>query len=146
MNKALFSLTRDLYSLKRALHALIRAYKFSQKNPYICYRCHRRGRATQLIRWLRAQKNPYICHCCHSPRMGCVARRKEPLYMLSRLDILSTNGLRGTTYSNVWHMGWLRLVGALKLYVSFAEYSLFYRALLQKRLIILRSPLIVATP
>ena len=35
-------------------------------------------------------------------------------------------------------MGWLRLVGPLKLQVSFAEYSLFYRALLQKSPIILR--------
>ena len=43
-------------------------------------------------------------------------------------------------------MGWLRLVGSLKLQVSFAEYSLFYRALLQKRPIILRSLLIKATP
>jgi len=43
-------------------------------------------------------------------------------------------------------MGWLRLVGSLKLYVSFAEYSLFYRALLQKRPTILRSLLTVATP
>jgi len=43
-------------------------------------------------------------------------------------------------------MGWLRLVGSLKSYVSFAEYRLFYRALLQKRHIILRSLLIVATP
>jgi len=43
-------------------------------------------------------------------------------------------------------MGWLRLVGSLKLQVSFAEHSLFYRALLQKRPIILRSLLIVATP
>jgi len=43
-------------------------------------------------------------------------------------------------------MGWLRLVGSLKLQVSFAEYRLFYRALLQKRSIILRSLLIVATP
>ena len=34
-------------------------------------------------------------------------------------------------------MGWLRLVGSIKLQVSFAEYSLFYRALLQKRPIIL---------
>jgi len=42
-------------------------------------------------------------------------------------------------------MGWLRLVGSLKLQVSFAEYSLFYRALLQKRPIILRDLLIVAT-
>jgi len=43
-------------------------------------------------------------------------------------------------------MGWLRLVGSLKLQVSFAEYTFFYRALLQKRPIILRSLLIVATP
>jgi len=41
-------------------------------------------------------------------------------------------------------MRWLRLVGSSKLYVSFAEYSLFYRALLQKGPIILRSLLIVA--
>ena len=43
-------------------------------------------------------------------------------------------------------MGWLRLVGSLKDYVTFAEYSLFHTALLQKRPIILRSLLIVATP
>jgi len=33
-------------------------------------------------------------------------------------------------------MGWLRLVGSLKLQVSFAEYRLFYRSLFQKRYII----------
>jgi len=43
-------------------------------------------------------------------------------------------------------MGWLQLVGSLKLWVSFAEYRLFYRALLQKRPVMLRSLLIVATP
>ena len=43
-------------------------------------------------------------------------------------------------------MGWLRLVGPIKLQVSFAEYHLFYRAFLQKRPIILRSLLHVATP
>jgi len=43
-------------------------------------------------------------------------------------------------------LGWLRLVGSLKLDVSFAEYSLFYRALLQKRHIIPGSLLVVATP
>ena len=46
----------------------------------------------------------------------------------------------------VQSMGWLRLVGSLKKQVSFAKYRLFYRALLQKRPIILRSLLIVATP
>ena len=44
------------------------------------------------------------------------------------------------------HMGWLRLVGSLKLQVSFAECSPVYRALLQKGPIILKSLLIVATP
>jgi len=44
------------------------------------------------------------------------------------------------------YMGWLRLAGSLELYVSFAEYPLFYRALLQKRPTILRSLLFVATP
>jgi len=34
------------------------------------------------------------------------------------------------------NMGWLRSVGSIKLYVSFAEYRLFYRSLLQKRPII----------
>jgi len=49
-------------------------------------------------------------------------------------------------YSHTAAMGWLRLVGCLKSKVFFAENSLFYRALLQKRHTILRSLLIVATP
>jgi len=36
--------------------------------------------------------------------------------------------------------GWLRLVGSLKLQVSLAEYSLFYRALSQKKPVILSRP------
>ena len=43
-------------------------------------------------------------------------------------------------------MVWLRLVGSLKLQVSLAECSLFNRALLQKRPVILRSLLMVAPP
>ena len=43
-------------------------------------------------------------------------------------------------------MGWLRLVGSFKLQVSSAEHSLFFKALLQMRPMILRSLLIVATP
>ena len=42
-------------------------------------------------------------------------------------------------------MGWLRLAGSLKLQVSLAEHSPFYRALLQKRPMILRSLPIEAT-
>ena len=44
-----------------------------------------------------------------------------------------------------WNKGGLRLVGSLKLQVCFAEYRLFYKALLQKRPMIFRSLLIVAT-
>jgi len=44
------------------------------------------------------------------------------------------------------YMGWLRSVGSIKLQVSFAEYSLFKRALLQRRPIILSILLIEATP
>jgi len=36
----------------------------------------------------------------------------------------------GSTGKTIDAMGWLRLVGSLKLYVSFAEYSLFSWALL----------------
>jgi len=43
-------------------------------------------------------------------------------------------------------MAWLRLVGSSKLQVSFADYSLFYRALLQKKSTISRRLLIVGTP
>jgi len=43
-------------------------------------------------------------------------------------------------------MGWLRLVGSIRLQVSFAEYSLFYRALWQNRPIILSILLTEATP
>jgi len=56
--------------------------------------------------------------------------------------------LRAIAYVSISQraMGWLRLVGALKWQVSFAEYCLFCRALLQKRPIIWRSLLIAATP
>ena len=44
------------------------------------------------------------------------------------------------------HMGWLRQVGSLKLYVTFAKEPYKRDYILQKRPIILRSLLIVATP
>ena len=53
----------------------------------------------------------------------------------------------GMVHRCLWYgVGWLRFVGSFKFYASFAEYGLFDRALLQKRPIILRSLLIVATP
>ena len=50
-----------------------------------------------------------------------------------------------STYESVMSMGWLRLVG-LKSYVSFAKESYKRDDILQKRLKILRSLLIEATP
>jgi len=47
---------------------------------------------------------------------------------------------------HVCPMGWLRLVGSSKLYVSFAKEPYKRDYILQKRPIILRSVLIVATP
>ena len=44
------------------------------------------------------------------------------------------------------HMGWLRWVGCLKIYVSLQNIGLFCRSLLQKRPIFLSILLIVATP
>jgi len=49
-------------------------------------------------------------------------------------------------YLTLSTMGWLRLVGSMKLQVSFAEYSLFYRALLQKRPTIVSILLAEVTP
>jgi len=51
-----------------------------------------------------------------------------------------------TTCCNHARMGWLRSVGSIKWQGSFAEYRLLYRALLQKRPIILSILLSVATP
>jgi len=60
---------------------------------------------------------------------------------------LQHNSIKSLTwFLHMCLMRWLRLVGSLKLYVSFAKYRLLYRALLQKRPMILRSLLIVATP
>jgi len=72
--------------------------------------------------------------------------RKSDLYLVALLWKMICNlgdpiSLRHSVRSMCmqWLMEWLRLVGSSKLQVSFAEYSLFHRALLQKRPIILRS-------
>ena len=52
-------------------------------------------------------------------------------------------GKRGQVYND---MGWLQLVGSLKFQVSFAKEPCKRGDILQKRPIILRSLLIVATP
>ena len=77
----------------------------------------------------------YICLCAHI----CV--------MHAYVSLISHTCVYAFLNARVYiGMRWLQLVGSLKLQVSFAEYRLFHRALLQKRPVILRSPLIVATP
>jgi len=71
--------------------------------------------------------------------------RKISRPCLSKLTISGTVA-PAFLLGKVTPMGWLQLVGSLKLYVSSAEYSLFYRALLQKRPKFLRRLLIVVTP
>ena len=56
------------------------------------------------------------------------------------------NQWRGWAVCGDIGMGWLRLVGSLKLYVSLAKEPYKRDYILQKRPIILRSLLIVATP
>jgi len=62
---------------------------------------------------------------------------------------MNTHIRHSSTYSHKHThtlMGRLILEGPLKSQVSFAEYRLFYRSLLQKRPIIVRSLLVAATP
>jgi len=68
------------------------------------------------------------------------------LTMLHTLTCIKIMIYLSVFWQKVDGMGWLWLVGSFKLHVSFAEYSLVYRARLQKRPVILRSLLIVAIP
>jgi len=62
-------------------------------------------------------------HVCQDMWMTCLIRM--------RVTYNVAHELQSVTYRT--HMGCLWLVGSFKIYVSFAEYSLFHRALLQKR-------------
>jgi len=91
-----------------------------------CFLCL--DRCLQVCVCLRLRVCVYVCVRVRGCGRGCVCSR----------------GCGRSECTALW--GWLRLVGSLKLQVSLAEYRLFNRALLQKRPIILRSLLIVATP
>ena len=71
-----------------------------------------------MIRAMRVNVCIYLCRMWH-----------EPTRVLSVWYLICI-------YHGIFPMGWLRSVGSIKLWVSFAEYRLFYRALLQKRPII----------
>ena len=57
------------------------------------------------------------------------------IHLLKR-NVIYVVTFRMSHVNEEFRMGWLRLVGSLKLQVSLAEDRLFYRALLQKRPII----------
>jgi len=83
----------------------------------------------------------YMCMCTHAYLRVYISIISVSLWISCiHMDITCCNPRRPID------MGRLRSVGSLKLQVSFAEYHLFYRALLQKRPIVLQSLLIVATP
>jgi len=88
----------------------------------------------------------WICTCASSDCGLFICIR---MYIYAYMIVCHSGGGGGIFFkvaSPKGHMGWLWLVGSLKIWVSFAEYSIFYRVLLQKRPIILRSLIIVATP
>ena len=67
--------------------------------------------------------------------------------MCSRILLFIVHKVSDATASlRIAHMGWLRLVGSLKLQVAFAKEPYKRDDILQKRPVILRSLLLVATP
>ena len=123
------------------------------------------GECSNLYQWVmdfQFQQNPQISGSCFVKRLRIYGSRHSMhdyaiYFVFSIYNILY---IQYTQYTAVYcifsihsilsiHIGWLRLVGSLKLLVSFADYSLLYRALShdipQKRPVILRSLLIVAT-
>ena len=88
----------------------------------------------------------FICVCVRACVRVCVCVCVCVMDAYIHMYTYKNTTLRKRQADGTATMGWLGLVGSLKLQVSFAEYSLFYIALLQKRPIILRSLLIGATP
>ena len=88
------------------------------------------------IRWYYRKSAGNSRLCNHDAR---ARRDRQHTYKLSFS--------RARTWTLMYlNIEWLQLVGFLKLQVSFAEYSLFYMSLLQKRRMTLRSQLSVSTP
>jgi len=96
---------------------------------------------------------PFSSHMSQIKYEWVVSHLNEPCHIWMRHV---TSSLNESCYVNgaLLHLrdrppsavGRLRFVGSIKLHVSFAEYCLFYRALLQKRPIILSILLTKATP
>ena len=91
------------------------------------------------------QKTPVLCWKGALFFLDTFARSKG-MTDTSAAPKMSEHILANNAAKCVRSMGCLRLVGSLKLQVSFAEYSLFYRDILRKRPMFLGSLLIVDTP
>jgi len=85
----------------------------------------------------------HMCPVCCLSLISCVS----PLSCVSLISFVClSHCCRVACPSYASHMGWLRSVGTLKSQVSFAKEPYKRDYILQKRPIILRSLLIVATP
>ena len=105
---------------------------------------------TSLCRFVSLSLFLCVCPCLYLWRflslsldLTSLSLPRSLSFSLSFFQLMFCSEFRMLSRSSA--MRWLRLVGSLKSWVSFAEYCLFYWALLQKRPIILRSLLIVAT-
>jgi len=90
------------------------------------------------------QRDLYACQKRPTSKTIVCGYRYSLLSMSKVICIHSKKSLR--IIHSYAAKGWLRLVGSMKLQVSFAEYSLFCRALLQKRPIVQSILLTEATP
>jgi len=100
------------------------------------------------------RKQPHSPHTPHTSN-GCIIARQtivtpwinysRPAHMQTNMTTMGT-GLKWCGLRPKQTMGWLRLVGSLKLQVSFAKEPFKRDHILQKGPMILRSLLIVATP
>ena len=88
----------------------------------------------------------YICCVYIYIYVACIYTRKYIMHRLQYVCICADSSTAAQYHILCDPMGWLRLVGSLKLEVSFAEYPLFYRASLQKRPIMSRSLLVEVFP
>jgi len=98
----------------------------------------------KCLRWLWHHTKYFLYESCHI-WMSHVTRMNESCHIYWRIipRVLFEYTINAQLMR---HMGWLLLVGSIKLQVSFAEYSLFDRALAQKRPIILSILLTEAIP
>jgi len=94
---------------------------------WLTHMCH-----DSLVRAMTHSYVPWLTRTCHDSLVRAMTHSYAPWLTRTCYDSLVRAMINHVCQGHKEDiMGWLRLVGSLKLYVSFAEYSLFYRALLQ---------------